>query len=390
MEYRCVHCRKTYPISEARYFCDCGAALDLHFKIPKVSKATLSHRPFNHWRYKEFYPVSNRISLGEGGTHLFKSQKLGSDLNIDLYFKEEFSNPTWSFKDRGTSVEVSRALELGIKKSIVASTGNMGASVSAYCSVAGIKNHVIIPLHTSHTVRVQIGVYHPTVIELDGTYDHCASLAREANKKYGLYLFGDYAFRKEGTKSIAFEILDQLNFKPPDWIILPIGNGTLISSTWKAINEFKKAGLIRKLPSLIGLQAKGADPIASHKGNCIHPQKPHTEAHAIEVGRPTEWEAALAAIRQSKGHLLSLSDRKILLAQKDFARKEGFFIQPGSAITVAGLHHFIKQGTITPNSKVVLLLTGSGLKRPEPVHIRASYVIANDKEFHAIFQHKKN
>ncbi len=391
MEYACVACGLKYPISEVRYSCDCGGALDIKYNLKKikVSKAKLRKRPFNHWRYKELYPVGQRISLQEGGTRLIPAHNLSASLGLkNLFVKEEISNPTGSFKDRGSTVEVSRALEKNAKEVCVASTGNMGASCSAYAAVAGLPAHVFVPRDISHSVRVQIGIYGSKLVEVEGNYDECAHLARIASKKYGSYLLGDYVFRKEGQKSVAFEVLDQLNFASPDYILCPIGNGTLISALWKGITEFYELKLIREKPRLIGFQAEGASPVykALASGR-FSPEKPITIAHAIAVGNPTEWLSAVNAAKQSGGDILKIPDEKMLSAQKLLAKQEGFFVQPGAAIAIAGLEELAEKNYFKAQDKIACIVTGHGLKRVEPVHVRASMVIKpHEAELERVFK----
>lgn len=379
MAYECVACGATYPLTEVRYFCACGGALDITcaLKKAKLSRGRLRKRPFNHWRYLELYPVPPRVSLQEGGTRLIDAQNLSSQLGLKhVFIKEEISNPTGSFKDRGSTVEVSRAIELGAKDVCVASTGNMGASCSAYAAVAGLRAHVFVPRDISHSVRVQIGVYGSKLVEVDGSYDECARLARAASNKFGSYLLGDYAFRKEGQKSVAFEILDQMDFSPPDYILCPVGNGTLLSALWKGISEFRSLKLIKKRPKLIGFQAEGASPVCkAFRSGSFSPVKPKTIAHAIAVGNPTEWLSAVNAARQSGGDILPVKDEAMLSAQKLLAKKEGFFVQPGAAIAIAGLQELAEKNFFRSNDRIACIVTGHGLKRVEPVHVRASTVI---------------
>ncbi len=395
MEYECVVCGLRHPISEVRYFCNCGGALDIRYALKKIklSMQKLRKRPFSHWRYAELYPAKPLISLQEGGTRLFHAHNLSAHFGLkNLFVKEEISNPTGSFKDRGSTVEVSRALEKNAKEVCVASTGNMGASCSAYAAVANLPAHVFVPKDISHSVRVQIGVYGSKLVEVEGNYDECARLARIASKKYGSYLLGDYVFRKEGQKSVAFEILDQLNFSPPDYILCPIGNGTLISALWKGICEFYELGLIRKKPRLLGFQAEGASPVYKvFREGRFFPEKPNTIAHAIAVGNPTEWFSAMSAAKKSGGDILRVSDEKMLAAQKLLAKKEGFFVQPGAAITIAGAEELASQNFFRSTDKIVCIVTGHGLKRVEPVHVRASMVIKpREAELERVFKNWEN
>ena len=378
----CVKCKKEYPL-ENIHFCECGGPLEIRYDLDGVNltKDKLKRRHFSHWKYAELFPTKKRVSMGEGGTRLIKSRELGKRFRLgELYIKEELSNPSGSFKDRGSTVEVSQAIAERAKKLCVASTGNMGASCSAYSALAGLPIYVFAPRYISHCVRVQMSVCGSRLIEVEGDYDECAELARVASKKYGLYLMGDYAYRKEGEKSVAFEILEQLNFESPDCILSPVGNGTLISAVWKGIKEFHELGLIEKKPKLIGVQAKGASPVYNGFEGKIIPEKPKTIAHAIAVGNPTDGISAIKAIKESKGKIMQISDERMLGAQKLLARKEGLFVQPAAAISIAALHDLDLE-----DERVVCIATGHGLKRPEAVRVRASFLIKKERELKNIF-----
>ncbi len=382
-----MKCKKEHPLNETLYTCKCGGPLEIRYELDKIelTKKTLKKRPAGMWKYSELYPVKKRVSLGEGGTKLVKAKRIGESLKLkELYIKEERSNPTGSFKDRGSTVEMSRAIEAKAKRMCVASTGNMGASTSAYAAVSQIPLYVLAPKHISHSVRVQIGVYGSKLIEVEGTYDECSEMAKEISRKHGMYLLGDYAYRKEGQKSMVYEILEEKNFKPPSHIICPIGNGTLLSAIWKGIKEFETLGLINTRPRLIGVQAEKASPVykAYTEKKEIRPEKPETIAHAIAVGNPTDGISALKAVKESKGRILQISDERMLGAQKLLAKKEGMFVQPAAAAPIAALYDLAEKRT----DNIVCIATGDGLKRPEPVHTRASAIVKEAKELDELLE----
>ena len=334
-----------------------------------VTIEKLLSRPFSHARYVEFYPVKNIISIQEGGTPLIRSKNIEKMLNLDfeLYFKFEGLNPTGSFKDRGSSVEVAKAVEFGAKKVVCASTGNMGASVSAYSGVANLKCLIFTPEDAKPIKLKQILGYGAKLFMVKGDYSEAAKLVEEACAKYGLYLLGDYLYRREGTKSVGFEIFDQLNFDSKNlYIVSPVGNGTLISSVWKASKEFFELGFIRKKPKLIGIQAEGCNPVvkAFKRDRKIKPvENPRTIATAIECGNPLDGDRALKAIVESKGFAESVSDGKILEARELLAKKEGIFTEPAGAVSLAGLMKV--KDNLPSKCKVVCLATGHGLKTPK-------------------------
>jgi len=387
MRYFCIKCKKETETDGTLYSCECGGPLEIRQDLDRVklTKKTLSERPRGMWKYAELFPVKKRASLGEGGTRLIRAKRIGESLKMkELYIKEERSNPTGSFKDRGSSAEISRAIEAKAKRLCVASTGNMGASTSAYAAVSQMPLFVFTPKHISHSIRVQIGIYGPRLIEMEGNYDDCAHAAREMSKEHGLYLLGDYAFRKEGQKSIAYEILEDMRFRAPEYIICPIGNGTLISATWKGIKEFEALGLIDSRPKLIGVQAEGSSPVyKAYAGKKeIKKENPNTIAHAIAVGNPTDGLSAIQAVKESKGEIIQVSDERMLGAQKLIAKKEGFFFQPAAAAPVAALYGLAEKKM----DNIVCVATGDGLKRPEPVHVRASAAVRPGDEMDGIFK----
>lgn len=351
---RCPVCMKEFPL-KPRLRCTCGGNLEIIFDYKKLRKVSFQNRAFNHSRYIEFYPVKNLLSLGEGGTPLVRSRNLEKLLGLKcrLYFKLESLNPTGSFKDRGSSVEISKARELGKKKVIVASTGNMGSSIAAYSASAGLDCTVIIPHHVKHVKIAQMLIHGAKVARLWGSYSEAASIV-ESSKEYVL---GDYLYRREGTKSVGFEIAEQVN---ADWIFLPIGNGNLTSAVWKAFNEFKLVGRVKKLPKLMGVQATGCSPVtkAWKSGSLVPVKKTKTIASSIECGNPLDGFKALRALKESKGAAVTVSDREMIKAISLLARKEGIFAEPAGAAALAGLIKSEARGN------VVCVVTGHGLKDP--------------------------
>ena len=372
---KCESCGREYPPDRIIFRCEsCRASLEVVFDYPKLRK-TLSlekfrSRPFNHSRYLELYPVRGLVSMGEGGTPLIRSRNLEKDLGLgfELWFKCESQNPTGSFKDRGSSVEIARSLEhfeshrKTKRRVVVASTGNMGASLSAYSALAGLECHVFTPSDARPVKLRQILAYGARLHEVPGDYTQAAKLVEQACGEFGLYLLGDYLFRREGTKSVGFELADQL--PGVDYVFCPVGNGTLISATWKAFREWKALGFSRSLPRMVGIQASGCSPVtrAFKSGRPIKPVKGKTIAVAIECGNPLDGTRALAAIRESRGFSEAVSDREILRAREILARREGIFAEPAGAVGLAGLIKSLRK--IPRGLRVVCLITGHGLKAP--------------------------
>lgn len=360
----CFECGKTYLKTELRYKCDCGGSLEIIYKYDelkgKVNWTKLRKRKFNHWRYREFFPIINDkyiVSLGEGGTPLVHSRKIGTCGNV--YFKCEGVSQTGSFKDRGTTVELSKALEFGATEVVAASTGNMGASISAYAAAAGLKATIYVPVGSPHEKLDQMHSYGANVVPVKhGGYVQAAQYAYRDFKKKGIYLLGDYAYRGEGEKSVAFEIGDEM--AKVDYVICPIGNGTLISGMWKGFRELKMTGLIKKLPKMVGVQAAGCDTVvrAFNLGLEIKSVIPKTIAGAIAVGDPFDGDKAIAALKESDGLAATVTDKEILVARREMARHEGIDCEPCGAVAWAG----IKKLKLPANAIKIAIVTGHGLK----------------------------
>ncbi|MFQ5999177.1 MAG: threonine synthase, partial [Candidatus Bathyarchaeia archaeon] len=331
--------------------------------------------PLSVWRYKDFMPIrdsSKIVSLNEGGTGLHSCQRLVNLLGVkQLYVKNEGENPTGSFKDRGMTVGITKAVELNMKTVICASTGNTSASLAAYAAKAGIQCIVLIPSgKIAYGKLAQAMVYGAKIVQIRGNFDQALKMVLELSKKHReVYLLNSInPYRLEGQKSLAYEICDQLNREAPDRVVLPVGNAGNISAIWKGFTEFHKLGLINKLPKMTGIQAEGAAPIAQaiKKGsNEIVPvDQPETVATAIRIGAPVSWKKAIRAIRESKGTAETVTDEEILEAQKMLARSEGLFVEPASASSIAGLKKLFESGKIDKDEVVVCVTTGHGLKDP--------------------------
>jgi threonine synthase len=362
----CSGCGKTYPLHKVIFRCEkCHGSLEVIFDYKKIKKNFRpAGRPLGHLRYREFYPVKKPLTLGEGGTDLLRSRNLEKmlKLKLHLYFKNETENPTGSFKDRGSSVEVAKALEFGHKKVACATTGNMGASVAAYADMANMDCYIFTTKDTSRVKLDQVLAYGAKLYHVNGNYSDAAKLAEEAFKNGQAYLLGDYLYRREGTKSIGFEIAEQL--PSADYVFAPVGNGTLISAIWKAFKEFKKTGLLERTPKIVGVQAKGCAPVyrAWKNNGKIRAVKGKTIAVAMECGDPLDGDRVLSSVAESKGFMVGVSDREILEAKDMLSRHEGLFAEPAGAASLAGL---IKtKGKIPGGSRVVCLITGHGLKTP--------------------------
>lgn len=330
---------------------------DYFKKAPALVSKYLSLLPINDYR--------NFVSLSEGGTPLIKSKAIGPKYGIDLYFKVEGKNPTGSFKDRGSAVEISVAKELGVKAIVVASTGNMAASCACYAAAAGIPCFIFVPEDTPQTKLAQVISYGGKIVQIKGTYNDAAELAEKVAGELNFYLAGDYAFRLEGQKTAAYEIIDQLFFQVPDAILVPIGCGTNISAYAKGFEEYRALGLIESVPKVYGVQAEGASPVVrcvEKKGEKIEPFKSvNTVASAIAIGNPIDGEKALNAIYDTGGGAVAVTDAELTEAQFLLSHEEGLFVESSGGVSLASLLKLVKLGKFK-DQKVVCILCGDGLK----------------------------
>lgn len=313
---------------------------------------------------------SQFVSQGETATPLVKSRCIGQTLGINLLFKMEAKNPTGSFKDRGSAVDVSVAKELKAEGIVVASTGNMAASCSCYAAAANLPCFVFVAEGVPMAKLVQVIAFGGHIVQVKGTYNDAARLAKEVAEHLGFFLAGDYAFRVEGQKTAAFELLDQLTLEVPDMVVVPIGCGTNIAAYAKGFNEYRRLGLITKVPQLIGVQAEGASAVVdSYKAHrtVVEPIKcVNTIASAIAIGMPTDGVKALDAIYSTNGQAVAVSDYEILQAQHLLSSKEGLFVESSSAATFAALMKIGKGGELADKA-IVCILTGDGLKDPSTI-----------------------
>ena len=315
--------------------------------------------------YRDRLPVSPAtpvVTLLEGGTPLLPAPRLSAMTDCEVFLKVEGANPTGSFKDRGMTVAISKAAEEGAQAVICASTGNTSASAAAYAVRAGMVCAVLVP-----TGKIALGkmaqalVHGARLLEVDGNFDDCLTLARDLADHYPVSLVNSVnEFRIEGQKTASFEICDVLG-DAPDIHCLPVGNAGNITAYWKGYVEYLDSGVSTKAPMMRGFQAAGAAPIVT--GSPV--ANPSTIATAIRIGNPASWKQALAARDESEGAIEAVTDKLILESYRRLAREEGVFVEPASAASVAGLLQAHKQGTLPPGSRVVCTVTGNGLKDPE-------------------------
>jgi threonine synthase len=304
------------------------------------------------------------VTLLEGNTPLLRCDRLARELGVDveLYVKFEAMNPTASFKDRGMTMAITKAVEEGAKAVICASTGNTSASAAAYAARAGIKAFVVVPHGNIAKGKLSQAVMHGArVLSIEGSFDHALNLVRAAAQRYPVTLVNSInPHRIEGQKTAAFEVCDALG-RAPTYHFLPVGNAGNITAYWRGYREYADLGVIRERPRMMGFQASGAAPIV--RGYAI--EKPETIATAIRIGNPASWEHAVAARDESGGVIGDVSDEEIITAYQALGRLEGVFCEPASAASVAGVVKQSKGGLFRSGDVVVCTLTGHGLKDPD-------------------------
>lgn len=357
--------------------CECESLLEVRFDLDeiRVKRGTFEVRPPGVWRYRELLPVdaSMAVTLQEGGTPLYEAEELAGKLSVEvLYIKNEGANPTGSFKDRGMTVGVTKALEFGFDTVGCASTGNTSASLAAYAAKAGLKCIVLLPVGKIAKGKLAQALLHGAkVIGIRGNFDRALELVREACGMFGIYLLNSVnPWRLEGQKTEGFEIAQQLGWEVPDWVIVPMGNCGNISAIWKGFKEFHELGLIDSLPRMAGIQAEGASPVATafkEHTDIVNIERPETIATAIRIGAPVNAPKAMKAIIDSGGCAESVSDEEIIGAQRLIARTEGIGVEPASAASVAGLAKLIETGAIDKSDRCVCIATGHALKDPETI-----------------------
>ncbi len=367
-------CARELPLEG--YVCpECGGNLEVVLAARKIKKR-LSRRKLNDnldlsiWRYSDFLPVADarhRPRAAVGWTPLYESRVLGSKLGLKrLYIKDDGRNPSASFKDRASAVIVGRALDLRRRLVAGASTGNAASSLACMAAGTGLKTVVFVPKAAPAAKVAQLLLYGAEVVKVRGTYDDAFELSLEACAEFGWYNrnTGFNPFTREGKKTCAFEIVEQLGWKVPDYVFVPVGDGNILSGLWKGFRDFKAVGLIHRLPRLVAVQAAGSAAVAKafKSGKPIRAARGKTLADSISVSLPRDGEAALRALKESKGFAVTVSDKDILAAMRLTAQSEGVFAEPAAAAAVAGVKKAAGTSRLRANMTVVALITGSGLK----------------------------
>jgi threonine synthase len=377
---RCVGCGAIYAEDVRSYVCSrCSNLLELVKDAP-VSRTGLygESREPGIWRYRKALPLEpdvEPVSLSEGRTPLVLVGRVGAKLGIKgLHVKNEGQNPSGSFKDRGMTVAVTRAVRGGAKLLVCASTGNTAASMAAYAARAGVTAMVTVPAGKVASGKLaQVYAYGAKIIRVEGDFDAALKITlKVAEEIEELSVMNSVnPYRIEGQKTNAYEVYEQLGYRVPDYVVLPVGNAGNISAIWKGFKELREWRISDSLPHMIGVQAAGAQPIVEafeHGRDSVIPVQPKTIASAINIGNPASWRKALAAIRESKGMALAVTDEETIAARMELASTEGIFVEPASAVPIAAVKKLA--GKFERNATVVCVCTGNGLKDQESVRVQ--------------------
>lgn len=381
---KCDDCGSVFSDSERLSTCKkCGGLLEIQYDYAAIKNALnfedIRKRNKNIWRWKELLPLrkeENIITLGEGDTPFLKCSKIEKLLGIKtLYVKNDSLCPTGSFKDRGYSVAISKAVELGVKRALTYTSGNAGASFAAYSARAGIDALILVKKWSSVEKLAMIRSFgHPTV-KLDfNTYEEVTSLLEFATKELNIYQFVNFInpYRHEGNKTYAYEIWESLNGKIPDWIIHPTSTGGGLWGSWKGFNELKNMGFIDRLPRIVAVQSEAIPPIVKAFNERLYYAPTYgdpkgTIAQSLGSNAPIgQGKRILKAIYDSHGYAVAIPDTEILEGIRILGM-EGIFAEPAGGITISALKKLLKEDVIKPEDSVVCVVTGSGLKQPEVV-----------------------
>ena len=391
----CLKCGRRHGAGEFILCPDCGldGILDVEYDYDAI-KDSLRRNPLREraersiWRYADMLPTSGLGSdmpeagvaqlgggLGDaaglrvGWTPLYKFPRLGrAARHENLYIKDDTGNPSASLKDRASAVAVAMALEAGASGIACASTGNAASSLAVVSASVGLESYIFVPKTIPGPKLYQIGACAEGIFRVDGTYEDAFEVATAAIERWGWHNrnCGINPYLVEGKKTCSLEIYEQLGYRVPDWVVVPVGDGCIISGQWKAFKELRLLGETACVPRMLAVQAEGAKPIvdAFLAGRDVVPVKASTIADSIRVGQPRNWRKALRAVRESNGSAVSVSDREIVEAMLLLGKRAGVFAEPAGATGLAGLMKAVTTGLVAPEEVAVVLVTGSGLKDP--------------------------
>lgn len=378
---KCLLCGKEYNPGEVRYTCpECGneGILEVMYDYDKIKKhfskeSLVNNRNYTMWRYLPLLPVDDTTKIGPlkvGWTPLYTADRIRKDLEMqNLWIKDDGRNPTASLKDRASAVAVVKARELSEKIVTCASTGNAASSLAGASASVGLKNYIFVPKAAPKAKIAQLLVFGATVFAVNGTYDDAFDLSIEATKEFGWYnrntAFNPYMV--EGKKTVSLEIVEQMNFEVPDYVFVSVGDGCIISGVAKGYKDMFALGFINKMPKLVAVQAEGCKPVvdAVNGNGKVEFVNPNTLADSIAVGIPRNRVMAVRDIKESNGFGISVDDNEIISAIKYLGSTQGIFAEPAGSTGFAGMLKALKEGKISRKDKVVVIVTGNGLKDVE-------------------------
>ena len=397
---RCRECGREYEVAPI-FTCEwCFGPLEVSYDYDaigsSISREKIAAGPASIWRYADLLPVDrgHAVDLGAGFTPLVRADRLAAALGLgEVWVKNDTLNPTNSFKDRVASVALSKALEFGFKTAACASTGNLANSVAAHAARAGLRSFVFIPSNLERAKVVTTAVYGGNVIAIEGNYDDvnrlCAELA--GTYRWAFVNVNVRPFYAEGSKTLAYETAEQLGCETPDHVVVPVASGSLLTKIRKGFDELHQVGLIEQAPNVrvSGAQALGCSPVAtawSEGSDTIRPVKPDTIAKSLAIGNPADGYFALDAVRQTEGGLAAVSDGEVVEGIRLLARTEGIFAETAGGVTVASLKRLAEEGVVSADERVVLYITGLGLKTLDAVEADPTATISPTLDaFHDVF-----
>ena len=376
---QCRECHKQYD-STFKYICDdCFGPLDVHYEFPKITKESFNGREQTYWRYFELLPIvdkSNIVSINAGMTPLVKAEKLGKELGLNnLYVKNDSVNPTFSFKDRPAGVAISKAKEFGLKSVGCASTGNLASATAAHAAKAGFPCYIFAPSDIEHAKIAQALSYGSEYISVDGTYDDANRIAAQIgdSKGVGVVNINMRSYYVEGSKTLAYEVAEQLGWKVPDQLVVPTGSGAMLNAMCKGFEELESVSLIDKVSAMHMncAQPRGCAPIVNafknNTADVIPVENPDTVAKSLAIGDPGDGRYVLKRLKQYNGIAEETNNKEILDAILLLAKTEGIFTEPAGGVSVSVVKKMVEDGKIDKDETVVCYVTGNGLKATESI-----------------------
>jgi threonine synthase len=376
---RCRECKKEYD-STFKYICDeCFGPLDVHYHFPSITKDTFTNREQTYWRYFELLPIidkSNIVSINAGMTPLVRAEKLGKEIGLNnLYIKNDSVNPTFSFKDRPAGVAISKAKEFGLSSVGCASTGNLASATAAHAAKANLPCYIFAPSDIEHAKIAQTLSYGANYIAVDGTYDDANRIAAQIGdtKGVGIVNINMRSYYVEGSKTLAYEVAEQLDWKVPDQLVVPTGSGAMLNAICKGFEELETISLVDKVSEMHMncAQPHGCAPIVNafknNSDDVIPVENPDTVAKSLAIGDPGDGRYVLKRLKQYNGIAQESNNKETLDAILLLAKTEGIFTEPAGGVSVAVLKKMVEDGQIDKDETTVCYVTGNGLKATEAI-----------------------